>query len=668
MIISGYSLPLVESKLYREQWPNRDPYPHQAKVLQEWNNDHKAFFVNTSTGSGKTITAALPIVVNGESAIFLYPTNALLEDQVRSIGKMVEDCNRKVYIFDGNLEWNSLLFEKADIFLVVVNGESLERMRRLFRSSSKGDVFSHILSLDKPTLLITNPDSLFLLATAKYRNSFKALSFLRSCSTLVVDEFHLYSGLELSNLLFLLFYLRELRIFERLVFLSATPSKCALQLINQIFSPLHVTASADGYVVTGTRQSVHNLDCNLITITDRKELTDAIAEEIQKKLPDILNTPPASSSTPVPVVIIVDSVIQAIILEDKLRQIGIPVDRIASYRGLFNPIFRKVDGALIIVGTRAIEVGVDFDCRWLLFEASEAGSFLQRLGRAGRHAPGHVTLFARPSVIDSMGELDDPIDRIQLEDWVRTTYPYHDDMSWFLGTEVGLRSAFTVVNAGIKKVAEDWTLTQDELNPAVLALQDIFNRYLDELGQHVGSTIKKKIQCIPLKSDHWSYAYGKTVSFRTSSFTIKEVVHYHEIRMERDLEAGCFSAPFKKVLEQGRGLRRLDSREGLRISVQSFGKTYPAKVALVPQLGCDDYKLHVLDSECTFIGTEISQNKDDITSEPIIYVRIPRDEIPSIDWRIEIWEDAFNPSMIVAFGGHALLLRAFYEERHGKKG
>ena len=39
-----------------------------------------------------------------------------------------------------------------------------------------------------------------------------------------------------------------------------------------------------------------------------------------------------------------------------------------------------------MVGTSTVDVGVDFQINFLLFESRDAGSFLQRLGRLGRHA------------------------------------------------------------------------------------------------------------------------------------------------------------------------------------------------------------------------------------------------------------------------------------------
>ena len=39
----------------------------------------------------------------------------------------------------------------------------------------------------------------------------------------------------------------------------------------------------------------------------------------------------------------------------------------------------------IVVGTSAIEVGIDFDTSSLIFEADDSTSFLQRIGRGARH-------------------------------------------------------------------------------------------------------------------------------------------------------------------------------------------------------------------------------------------------------------------------------------------
>jgi CRISPR-associated endonuclease/helicase Cas3 len=39
----------------------------------------------------------------------------------------------------------------------------------------------------------------------------------------------------------------------------------------------------------------------------------------------------------------------------------------------------------LVFGTSTIDIGVDFKINFLIYESSDAGNFIQRLGRLGRH-------------------------------------------------------------------------------------------------------------------------------------------------------------------------------------------------------------------------------------------------------------------------------------------
>src|SRR4030042_2070003 len=91
MKVTGYQLGLHE-------YPDvkRRLYPHQAVMADEWGK-HDAFLLITKTGSGKTAAAALPILLQAkqhpmqpEGAVFVYPTNALIEDQDRALRQLIE--------------------------------------------------------------------------------------------------------------------------------------------------------------------------------------------------------------------------------------------------------------------------------------------------------------------------------------------------------------------------------------------------------------------------------------------------------------------------------------------------------------------------------------------------------------------------------------------------
>ncbi|MBC8492356.1 MAG: type I-D CRISPR-associated helicase Cas3', partial [Chloroflexi bacterium] len=213
------------------------PYIHQAMLFDEWNK-HDAFLLTTKTGSGKTQAAALPVVANRESAVFIYPTNALIEDQQRSILKLIEGFGWTPYVYRAGGEFDKVAFNQADVLLVRVDADNLEEMRRLSRFRTKGQTLLDILNLGRPTIVLTNPDTLFLILALRYGEGMAVFESLRQYHTLVVDEFHLYGGVELAHLLFMLHYCHASGFFSgRTVLLSATPDEGIGKLLDAIITP-----------------------------------------------------------------------------------------------------------------------------------------------------------------------------------------------------------------------------------------------------------------------------------------------------------------------------------------------------------------------------------------------------------------------------------------------
>ena len=103
-----------------------------------------------------------------------------------------------------------------------------------------------------------------------------------------------------------------------------------------------------------------------------------------------------------------NSVLNAIRLEDRLVESGFVRDSLAIIRGLSHRSIRDTKGKLLALGTSAIEVGVDFRCDYLLFEALEAASFLQRFGRVGRHGPGKAIVLVPPNAFQAAAAISLP--------------------------------------------------------------------------------------------------------------------------------------------------------------------------------------------------------------------------------------------------------------------
>jgi ATP-dependent helicase YprA (DUF1998 family) len=109
-------------------------YPHQAAMLNEWNN-RDAFLLVTKTGSGKTRAVALPVLKNHESAVFVYPTNALILDQSRAIQQLMID--EGIAFREWKPENANEKFGSEEYILAQVNAPALEAFAKAFGMSAK---------------------------------------------------------------------------------------------------------------------------------------------------------------------------------------------------------------------------------------------------------------------------------------------------------------------------------------------------------------------------------------------------------------------------------------------------------------------------------------------------------------------------------------------------
>lgn len=161
------------------------PYKHQAdswKALSEG----KSIVVTSGTGSGKTECFMYPVIsdlysqgaTNEIQAIFLYPLNALMEDQKR---RLSDYCS------------------KTGLRFAVYNGNTPE-----FRASGRSDILPNEVATreeirdtknqgTRPQILLTNPSMLeYILVRQKDQEMLKASA--GKLRWIVIDEAHSYSG------------------------------------------------------------------------------------------------------------------------------------------------------------------------------------------------------------------------------------------------------------------------------------------------------------------------------------------------------------------------------------------------------------------------------------------------------------------------------------------
>src|SRR4030042_715330 len=81
---------LLEARLKELAW--LPLYSHQARALNAANNHHNVM-VSTPSASGKTLCYNLPVIQatieeKGSRALYLFPTKALAQDQLRSLREL----------------------------------------------------------------------------------------------------------------------------------------------------------------------------------------------------------------------------------------------------------------------------------------------------------------------------------------------------------------------------------------------------------------------------------------------------------------------------------------------------------------------------------------------------------------------------------------------------
>jgi len=643
------TLPLVQHPLVLTPL-----YHHQAVMLDEWRN-HSTFLVGTKTGTGKTAAALLPILKYKESAIMVYPTNELIRNQVAGVANIarLEGLNPCIY----DPETTKEEFGKADVLLVHVDAAALEKWGREKGWGSKWKVLNRLLESNKTKIIFTNPDILFLIFALRYRG--EALAALHGYPTLVLDEFHLYQGVEFAHALFMVHLARHIGMFERVVLLSATPDPEVKKVVRDFFAPLEIDFSTRSrYVGEEKRTAVHEVEIiPCPTGTDPVETAVGTILSLREKLIELGKK--ENEPDYIPAVVVLNSVVNAIRLEDRLVEEGFSRDELLIVRGLSQrDIRQKRPEHLLVIGTSAIEVGVDFKCDYLVFEAFEAPSFMQRFGRVGRHRPGTAYVICPENVRSGIEGLDTEVTRDEFETKVYDWYVTPEFRPWFINTWGGLITVYALINNIISKIQEDYQGSPENILVIKNKLEDIAEKYAEKIHcerllASIRSQFAKAGQGI--KEYRWLKVYQELSTFRTSLPSIPVYDYAEKIR--RGEQYASYNVDLIPLLRRSEGLM-FDPRLGM-VTVKGYGKYKKVSV-----IGISSY----LGSYGRFFQTinfpELSIIQNDhctpvshiMTLKNHIFTIVPKDLV-EVDWRLPVLHCGQS---LIAFDGAALLLNELY--------
>jgi CRISPR-associated endonuclease/helicase Cas3 len=348
---------------------------HQVQTYQALTQGQVDVVINVAmTGDGKSLAAQLPTLVHDRPLMAMYPTNELIGDQLRQLDQTKRRWSRQ------------------DLRVARLDAQHLDQIEAE-TELRRGDALVH--SWLNHDVVLTNPDIFHYVMEQYYTRTGahgdapdRIIEYLLQLfDQLIFDEFHVFQAPQVVAVINALLFIHEVTGATRprkFGFLSATPEPLLLGYLQRA-GLRH--ALIEGQYAYGPhnpdpqhwRRILHG--CTLeITALTAEDWVDSHLEDLLLRF--FLEHRPAAKGA-----IIVNSVAAAQRLVERLQRAfarhGLSV---ASNTG-FDSVERRRSSyeADLLIGTSTVDVGVDFRINFLLFESRDAGTFLQRLGRLGRH-------------------------------------------------------------------------------------------------------------------------------------------------------------------------------------------------------------------------------------------------------------------------------------------
>jgi CRISPR-associated endonuclease/helicase Cas3 len=423
--LDGVSVPQTD----REYLGHR-AYDHQAAAEDLLTGSDEFFGINASpTGSGKTYSWLKPAMETGIDTIAVFPTNALVTDQVEAANELKQDH------FEDNIG-----VIKATSETVATWREELSRGSPLSKGKALRQRVTRSLDCNRVTILCTNPDT-FTLVRRNLYNHYRLKQQFERFEMLVVDEFHMADVKQRETLLFLVDELYSIPSkyakTNKFYFLSATMNEGETKrpLRHRIERDIGATSSVlttdskpDSQVSAGDWRRVMPriaLDLRVASTFDTadKLLSGKSFEEFVSFC--------GSGQT----VVMLDGVHEVDRVYEALQeQLDRRVRRITGFnRG---DVRGKINNFDVLVSNSAVEVGLDFQPERLIFSAHNAATLVQRLGRLrdrGDDSSYRAWCYLPESVHarlhTELQNVDRPIPRSKFEQAVVTTFDDRCDYS-----------------------------------------------------------------------------------------------------------------------------------------------------------------------------------------------------------------------------------------------
>lgn len=358
---------------------------HQLETLKAIRDPNIDVIINTAmTGDGKSLAAYIETLLKGIieeyfNVIGLYPTNELARDQEIQLNQYIQ-----VFNISDELRISRLSGAELEIY---ASSEGIKKWEAIATRTQQSEI------------ILTNPDIFHYLHRHAYLTPKDSPNKLWSpidtrFDLFIFDEFHIFTAPQIASVINTMLLIKHTNRRKKYLFLSATPDE---QLINFLqkagFKPRIIDPLSENKYrfpdtenqnrelqAEGWRQVSRAITLTFISLEPTYQATETWLWENRNLIEDYFRQHPGSKGG-----IILNSIAAVKRLTPRFREFLQPL-QVEENTGLTGKVDkeRSLDADLVL-GTSTIDVGVDFKINLLIFESADSGSFIQRLGRLGRH-------------------------------------------------------------------------------------------------------------------------------------------------------------------------------------------------------------------------------------------------------------------------------------------
>jgi len=350
-------------------------FNHQADGINKIRKGKNIVLV-TPTSSGKTLTFNIPVfesILNDKNAtaLYLYPTKALTNDQLKVIRTMEKQTG---------------ILANSNIY----DGDTPKHLRPNIRNKSK--------------IILSNPYGIHHYLPWHY----KWKTFLQNLKYLIIDEAHVYRGVFGSNVAMLI--RRLIRICEyygsnpNIIMSSATianPKDHATKLTGKEFEVISQDGSPKGKKTFIFWNPPYIDNTKSVRRSTHQETKDLLVQNIVGKLQTLCFTTSRQMT----------ELVTRWTKEELYRKSPLLSKTVAAYRAGYLPHERrdienklKTKNLIGVVSTNALELGINIGTLDSVLISGYPGSIIstwQQAGRAGRNSrESLVALIAFPNPLD----------------------------------------------------------------------------------------------------------------------------------------------------------------------------------------------------------------------------------------------------------------------------